>query len=52
MYSWIWNKLPGGRGQKIAEAILLLVAVTLFMYIVVFPAIDQLIGVDEVSVTE
>lgn len=52
MYSWIWNKLPGGRGQKIVAAVVLFAAITLFLYIVVFPVIEQLIGIDEVAVTE
>lgn len=52
MYSWIWGKLPGGRVQKFVAVAVLLAAITLLMYIVVFPSLEQLIGIDEVAVTE
>ncbi len=40
MYSWIWNKLPGNKFFKAIQALILLAAVVVVLYLFVFPAID------------
>jgi hypothetical protein len=52
MYSWIWSKLPGGKLAKTFIAIVLLAALSLFMFTIGFPAIEQLFNVDEITITE
>jgi hypothetical protein len=52
MYSWIWSKLPGGKVVKSIAAFALLAGLTLFMFTVGFPAIEQLFNVDQTTITE
>lgn len=52
MYSWIWNKLPGGRLAKTFVIAVLLVGLALFMFTVGFPAIEQYFNVDQTTITE
>ncbi|HET9254314.1 MAG TPA: hypothetical protein VFO16_03805 [Pseudonocardiaceae bacterium] len=37
MYSWIWRHLPGSRGVKVLQAVLLTTAVVALLIFVVFP---------------
>jgi hypothetical protein len=37
LYSWIWRRLPGGTGARLAQLALLLVAVALLLWFVVYP---------------
>jgi hypothetical protein len=37
MYVWIWRKLPGGVPGKLLGVLLLLAAVVLVLFLVVFP---------------
>ena len=52
MYSWIWSKLPGSKVVKSIVAIALLVGLTLFMFTIGFPALEQLFNVDQTTITE
>ncbi|MEX2289204.1 MAG: hypothetical protein WD794_02610 [Mycobacteriales bacterium] len=50
MYSWIWRVLPGGLpGKLLGSAVLLLVAVAL-LFLVIFPAVEPLLPLDDVTV--
>lgn len=40
MYAWIWRKLPFGLPGKLAGSLLLLTAVFLALWFVVFPAVQ------------
>ena len=40
MYSWIWRHLPGPRGVKLIEALLLVAVVVAVLTLVVFPWLD------------
>jgi hypothetical protein len=37
MYTWIWRKLPGGLPGKLAGALILVAAVVVVLFLVVFP---------------
>jgi hypothetical protein len=37
MYTWIWRKLPGGIPGKLAGVIVLIAAVVVVLFLVVFP---------------
>jgi hypothetical protein len=52
MYSWIWNKSPGGKVGKTALAVALLAGLTMFMFTIGFPAIEQFFNVDQTTITE
>lgn len=52
MYSWIWNKLPGGRLTKIIAAAVMLAGLALFMFTIGFPAIEDFFNVDQITITE
>jgi hypothetical protein len=41
VYSWIWHRLPGPTGVKVAEALSLLVAVLALLFFVLFPAVSD-----------
>lgn len=50
MYVWIWRHLPGGLPGKLAGSLLLLVAVVLLLFAVVFPAVEPLLPFNDVTV--
>jgi hypothetical protein len=52
MYSWIWNKLPGGRFAKAFVAVVILAGLALFMFAIGFPAIEDFFNVDQITITE
>jgi riboflavin transporter FmnP len=52
MYSWIWSKLPGGKFAKTFIVIVLLAALSLFMFMIGFPAIEDFFNVDQTTITE
>ena len=37
MYSWIWNRLPGGYAARTAQIFVLLIAVLLLLWYVIYP---------------
>jgi hypothetical protein len=49
MYSWIWRHLPGPRGVKAVEALLLLTAVLALLMFVVFPWLEPRLPFNDVT---
>lgn len=37
MYEWIWQRLPGGRAARLAQAAALVIVVALLLWFVVYP---------------
>ena len=50
MYTWIWRTLPGGLPGKLLGSAVLLVAAVALLFFVVFPAIEPLVPIGEVTV--
>jgi hypothetical protein len=50
MYAWIWRRLPGPTGARVALALLLLASVLVVLVVVVFPAVEPLLPFDDVAV--
>ena len=50
MYGWIWRTLPGGLPGKLAGSLVLLTAVVLLLFFVVFPAVEPLLPFGDVTV--
>jgi cell division septal protein FtsQ len=51
MYVWIWRHLPGPVGVKLAQALLLVAAVSLLLLFVVFPWIEPHLPISQVTVS-
>ncbi len=52
MYAWIWRHLPGPTAVKAVEALVLLAAVVLLLFTVVFPWLEPRLPFNEVTVDE
>ena len=50
MYSWIWRTLPGGLPGKLLGSLLLLAAAVVLLFLVVFPAVEPLLPIGDVTV--
>lgn len=50
MYTWIWRTLPGGLPGKLLGSLLLLTAAVALLFLVVFPAIEPLVPLGDVTV--
>ena len=50
MYTWIWRHLPGPLAARIAEALFLVLAVSLLLLFVVFPWIEPHLPFNQVTV--
>lgn len=50
MYAWIWGRLPGGRPGKFAGSLLLILAVSALLLFVVFPWLEPMLALNEVTV--
>lgn len=50
MYAWIWRSLPGGLPGKLVGCTLLLAATLALLFLVVFPAVEPLLPVGDVTV--
>ena len=50
MYAWLWHHLPGSRATKALCALLLLVAVLALLFFVVFPAVEDWLPFNDVTV--
>jgi hypothetical protein len=37
MYGWIWQRLPGGTGARFAQLALLVLAVAVLLWFVIYP---------------
>lgn len=52
MYGWIWRTLPGGRAAKAAQALVLLAAVVVLLFLFVFPWAERRLPFGDVTVTD
>lgn len=52
MYVWIWRRLPGGLPGKLVGSLVLLTAVVLLLFFVVFPAVEPLLPWTDVTVEQ
>ena len=52
MYGWIWRTLPGGLPGKLLGSLLLLVAAVALLFLVVFPAVEPLLPIGDVTVEQ
>lgn len=50
MYAWIWRALPGGLPGKLVGCALLLTAAVALLFFVVFPAVEPLLPLGDVTV--
>lgn len=50
MYTWIWRTLPGGVPGKLLGSLLLLAAAVALLFLVVFPAVEQLLPYNDVTI--
>ena len=50
MYGWIWRHLPGGRGLKAVQSLLLVLAVCALLLFVVFPWVEPQLPFNDVTV--
>lgn len=50
MYGWIWRTLPGGLFGKLTGSTVLLLAAVALLFLVVFPAIEPLVPLGDVTV--
>lgn len=50
MYGWIWRSLPGGLPGKLLGATLLVLAAVALLFFVVFPAVEPLLPLNDVTV--
>ena len=50
MYVWIWRRLPGGTWAKVAQVVLILVALVALLFFVVFPWAEPYLPFDHVEV--
>jgi hypothetical protein len=50
VYAWIWRSLPGGLPGKLVGSLLLLTAAVALLLLVVFPAVEPLLPLGDVTV--
>ncbi|NRQ31578.1 hypothetical protein HII36_06940 [Nonomuraea sp. NN258] len=50
MYGWLWRRLPGDTRTKLATAAVLVVAAGAVLWYVVFPLLEPVVTLDEVTV--
>jgi hypothetical protein len=50
MYAWIWRKLPGGVAAKLIGTVVLVVAVVVVLFLVVFPWVGPKLPFNHVTV--
>lgn len=51
MYTWIWRRLPGPLAARIAQAVILFLAVVALLFFVVFPWIEPMLPLDDGGTT-
>ena len=49
MYAWIWRHLPGPLGLRLAEVVVLVLAVVALLFFLVFPWVEPLLPFDHVT---
>jgi hypothetical protein len=52
VYTWLWRKLPGGTGIKVAECFVLFLAVVAVLFFVVFPYVEPRLPFNDVTVNQ
>ena len=52
MYAWIWHRLPGPIALKVVEALVLLAAVVMVLFVVVFPWLEPRLPFNDVTITD
>ncbi|MEQ4720285.1 hypothetical protein [Nonomuraea sp. B19D2] len=52
MYVWLWRKLPGPTTAKALTAAVLVAAMVAVLWYVVFPLLEPLVTLDEVTVSK
>lgn len=50
MYTWIWRHLPGPAWLRLAQALLLVAAVSALLLFVVFPWVEPRLPINQVTV--
>lgn len=50
MYSWIWSKLPGPTAVKLLIALVVFVAIVAVLFQWVFPWVDTVLPLQDVSI--
>ena len=50
MYVWLWRHLPGARGLKLLQVIVLLLAVVALLMFVIFPWVEPHLPINQVTV--
>ncbi|MBF8185611.1 hypothetical protein ITP53_07645 [Nonomuraea sp. K274] len=50
MYPWLWRRLPGRGRTRVLTAAVLVAAVVAVLWYVVFPLMEPLVTLDEVTV--
>ncbi|MEU6713867.1 hypothetical protein ABZ897_20545 [Nonomuraea sp. NPDC046802] len=50
MYAWLWRKLPGNTRTRVLTAIVLVAAVVAVLWYAVFPLMEPMVTLDEVTV--
>jgi hypothetical protein len=50
MYVWIWRHLPGPLAARLAQTVLLLLAVIALLLFVIFPIVDSHLAISQVTV--
>ena len=52
MYVWFWRQLPGPLPVRVLLALTALLAVVALLFFVVFPAVEPLLPLEDVTVDE
>ncbi|WP_193318258.1 hypothetical protein [Nonomuraea phyllanthi] len=50
MYVWLWRKLPGTTRTKVLTAAVLVAVAVAVLWYVVFPLLEPMVTLDEVTV--
>ncbi|MGH3933752.1 MAG: hypothetical protein ACRDS1_02000 [Pseudonocardiaceae bacterium] len=49
MYSWIWRHLPGPLAVRVLQALMLVTAIVMLLFLVVFPWMEPRLPFNEVT---
>lgn len=52
MYGWLWRHLPGNTAARIAECLVLFLAVVALLFFVIFPWVEPLLPFNNVDVSQ
>lgn len=51
MYGWLWHRLPGNTVTRVATCAVLVAVAAAVLWYGVFPLVEPLVTLDEVTVT-